>query len=433
MRLFISLTIFFLTLFSTLPAFSKVITQFVPFLTITEEYTDNYNQTKNNKADEFSTIYGAELSFGVIDQNGSMFLNYTPEYTDHADHNENDSWRHAISLEGQIQTSKHTIVTFSETYVRDLNRTVTTNTWEKHDTNNTSAGVLYAFGTRDSFGLNYTYSFDDYENPSADAYKSHNPSASFSYWVTPVLGLDLTAAYEKIEYDISTDEPETWSGHIRFLKSMTRHFDAYVSYAHTDTDQESGDHIIYHPSIGFDWRPTEDSGVSMGVGVLFQEWDNQNSTDSQDIFLDLNAYKTFDFSRKGTFSITGSSGYAPIGEDAASLGFNIYYETGFLLSYRLTRRLTGELNGSYQIDQYDTPGIDRTDNTLGIGAGLVWSPLQWLTLNLSYLFTDFNTDATAIEDYQENVGMFTIRMTPERPIRYQSSTPRATLENRLFE
>ncbi|MCD4722851.1 MAG: hypothetical protein K8S13_23785, partial [Desulfobacula sp.] len=89
--------------------------------------------------------------------------------------------------------------------------------------------------------------------------------------------------------------------------------------------------------------------------------------------------------------------------------------------------------GSYAIDQYDEPDINRKDNTLGIGAGLIWSPLQWLTLNLSWSFTDFDTDAAAREDYQENIGMFTISMTPSRPVRFQSSTPRATLENRLFD
>ncbi len=433
MMLKLSLTLFFLMCMSVSPAFSNVITQFTPSLSITEEYTDNYNQTQNNKEDDFSTSYGAGFSFGIIDQKASLFLNYNPAYTDFVDHNEDDSWSHNISLEGQIQASKNTSFTFSESFVRDLSRTVTTNSLEKHDTNTTSAGVLYEFGPRDSVGMDYTYSFDTYDNPSADEYSSHNPAAFFSYWFTPQYGIDLNASYEKTEYDISTDEPETWSGDIRLLKSMTRHFDTYVSYAHTYTDQDSGDHTIYNPSVGFDWRPTDDSGVSMGIGVLFQEWDNLNSDSSQDLFLEFDAYKTFDFSRRGTLSVTGSSGYTPTSEDAASLGFEIYYEAGLLLSYRITRNLTAESSGSYQISQYDEPGINRQDNTLELGAGLVWSPLRWLTVNLSYSFTDFSTDADTREDYQENVGMLTISMTPSRPVRMQSANPRAALENRLFD
>jgi opacity protein-like surface antigen len=281
--------------------------------------------------------------------------------------------------------------------------------------------------------MNYTYSFDSYDNPNADEYSSHNPSAFLSYWFNPQYGVDLNASYEKTEYDTSTDEPETWSGNIRFLKNMTRHFDTYVSYAHTFTKQNSGDHTIYNPSAGFDWQTAEDSGVSFGIGMLFQEWGSPISGNSEDLFLDLDVFKTFDFSRKGTLAVTGASGYTTTSDDAASLGFEIYYQAGLLLSYRLTRRLTAELNTSYEISQYDEPIINRQDNTFGLGAGLVWNPLQWLTVNLSYSFTDFNTDDPIREDYQENVGMLTISMTPSRPVRVQSANPRAALENRLFD
>ena len=91
MKFLSCLTIFFSTIFLVPPVFSKVITQFVPSLSITEEYTDNYNRTQNNKDDEFSTIYGAGFSLGLLDKNGSLFLSYNPEYTDHAEYDENDT------------------------------------------------------------------------------------------------------------------------------------------------------------------------------------------------------------------------------------------------------------------------------------------------------------------------------------------------------
>ncbi|MBU1193730.1 MAG: outer membrane beta-barrel protein [Proteobacteria bacterium] len=423
----------FILLFLTAPVFSEMRTQFVPSVSITEKYTDNHLQTENNKKDEFSTAYSAGLSFGLIDKNKSMFLEYRSGYTDYASFDEEDSWTHALSLNGQSQVSKHVNLSFSENYVRDLSRTLRTNTLEKHDVNTTSAGMTYEFGPENRLGLNYTYSFDDYEDPNADAHTSHTPSASFSYWFTPQWGMNLGASYEKTEYDISSNESETWSGNIRVLKSITRHFDTYVAYAHTFTDQVSGDHTIHNPSVGFDWRPTDDSGISIGLGVLFQEWDNQNSDDSRDLFLDLDMYKTFDFSRKSTLSITGSSGYRSTSEDAASLGFEIYYRAGALFSYRVTRRLTADLNASYQVSQFDEPGLNRQDNTLGLGAGLVWAPLQWMNTRLSYSFNDFDTNAALRDDYQENMVSFTISFVPSQPVRFGASTPRATLENQLFE
>ncbi len=419
-------------LISVAPAFSKVQTQFVPSVSITEEYTDNYNQTQNNKDDEFSTIYRAGFSFGLIGKNANMFLGYTPQYTDYNTYNENDAWRHEISLDAMMEMTEHTTLTFSESFVRDLNRSDRTNNFEEHDTNTTSAGLSYDFGERDTVGFNYEYSFDKYENPNADEFTTHNPSAFLSYWFTSQYGIQLNTAYEKTEFDVSTDEPKTISGDIRLLRSMTRHLDIYIAYAHTDTDRDSGDQTIYNPSAGFNWEPTEDSNISLGIGMLFQDWENQE--DSETVFLELDAFKTFNFSRRGTLSITGSSGYTPTSTTAASLGYEIYYQAGALLSYRITRRLTGELNSTYEISQFEDPSVDRQDNTIGLGAGLIWSPLQWLSINLSYSFIDFNTDDNVREDYQENVVRLTVSMTPSRPVRFQgSSTPRSTLEDRLFE
>jgi len=433
MKFSYSLIIFFLSLSLVSSAFSKVITQFVPSASISAEYTDNFHQTENNKDDDFSSIYGAGLSFGVIDKNASMFLNYNPEYTKHAEYSQYDAWRHDISLVGQYQATQHTSITFSENFVRDLNRTTRTNSWEQHDTNDLSAGVAYQFGPRDSVGVNYTYSFDKYDNPNFDEFKSHKPSAFFSYWFTPRFGFDSNASYEKIEYDISRNDQEIWSGDIRLLRSINQQLDIYISYAHEYIDERIGERTVYYPSIGFDWRPTEDSGVSVGVGTLVSEF--KYLSDLEQFFVEFDGYQNFDFTRKASLSITGSSGYEPIDEDAASLGFHIYYRIGFLFSYRLTQRMTAEFDSSYLIDQYDNPiiDIDREDDTLSIGAGLVWSPLKWLSLGLSWSFEDFNTDSTRRGDYQENIGLFSITMSPSTPVKYTSSTPRATLENRLFE
>ena len=422
----------FLTVFLASPAFSAK-QQFTPLIIISEEYTDNFNQSKNNKDDEFSTRYQVGLSFGVVDKQNSFFIAYNPNYIDYMDKNENDSLNHSVSLDAVLQTSQNTILSFSDSFDKSLSRTVRTNSFEQHDTNTGTAAFRYQFGKNNFFNLSYTYAFDNYDTPNIDEFETHRPSAYMMYWFTPKFGLDLNASYSKTAYEISFNDLETLQGDLRFIKKINPHLDAYVKYAHTFTEQTLGDYVIYNPSIGFDWTPTEDSGVSMGAGVLIQKWDNQNSEDSEDLFFELDVYKNFDFSRKGSLSITGSSGYESISEDAASLGFNIYYDAGFLWSYRLTRQVTAEVDGSYRIDQYDQQGIDRQDNTLGVGAGLVWSPLQWLTLNLSYSFTDFNTDAAIREDYQENIGLFTINMTPPRPAMFNSSTPRVTLENRLFE
>ncbi len=429
----IVLIVFFLIFLFVSPAFSKVITQFVPALSISGEYTDNFFRTEDDKDDEYSTIYGADFSFGVIGQKGNIFLTYAPEYTDHNELSEYDSWRHAATIDGSYQATRNTNLTFSESFVRDLDQSVRTNNFEKHDTNETSLGIVHQFGQRDSFGINYTYSFDIYDEANLDEFRRHNPSAFFGYWFSSKWGFDTNLSYSDTKYDIAVNDPKTWSGDIRLLRMINRHLDVYAKYAQSSTDQTLGAYDIYHPSIGFDWRPTDDSGIILGIGVLFQNWDIAGDYEKERFFLDLDMYKNFDLTRKSRLSITGESGYGDVDPSAASLGFNIYGQAGFLYTYQLLRNLATDLTGSYRVNQYEEVGlIDRTDNTLDLGAGLVWTPLRWLSIDLSYSFINFDTDAAGRDDYQENVGRLTFRFTPTQPVRFDDADPRRSLENRLF-
>lgn len=428
------LLIFFFALFFLIsPAFSKVRTEFVPSLSISAEYTDNYHRTEDDKDDEYMTLYGAGFSFEIIDQKGNMFLTYASEYTDYNEFNEDDSWRHDAAIEGSYQATRNTSLTFSESFVRDLNQSVRTNNFEQHDTNTTSVGIAHQFGQRDSFGINYTYSFDIYDEANLDEYKRHSPSVFFDYWFSPLWGFDTNLSYSNTKYDIAGDDPITWSGDIRLLRMINPHLDVYARYGQSSTDQTFGAYDIYHPSVGFDWRPTDDSGITLGVGVLFQNWDIPGDYPKERFFLDLDMYKIFDLTRKSRLSITGITGYGDVDPTAASLGFNIFGQAGFLYTYQLLRNLSSDINGSYRVNKYEQIGVaDRTDNTLNLGAGIVWTPLRWLSIDLSYSFVNFDTDSAERGDYQENVGRLTIRITPPQPVRFTDTNPRKSLENMVF-
>jgi opacity protein-like surface antigen len=83
------------------------------------------------------------------------------------------------------------------------------------------------------------------------------------------------------------------------------------------------------------------------------------------------------------------------------------------------------------LSEYDEPGVDRKDQTMTLGAGLVWSPLRWLSFNFSYTFTDFNTDSV-LDDYQEHRAFISTTLRPSEPLQLNPSTPRQVLEGRLF-
>ena len=429
--IFAALFFLIITFIFTIPGFCAK-KQFTPSVSITEKYTDNFHQTQNNKDDEFSTQYKAGFSFGVIDKQNSLFLEYSPQYTDYMDQDGHDSWNHTASLNAVLQKSKNTRFTFSDSFNRSLSRTVRTNSFEKHDTNTATAALNHQFGKKDSYNLSYTYTFDDYDNANQDEFKTHRPSAYLAYWFSPQFGIDLNASYSKTDYEISSDNLETLKGDLRFIKKINRHLGAYVKYAHTHTDQNTGDHVVYNPSAGLDWQPTDDSSIVIGGGVLFQKYENNSNDDSEKLFLEFDIYKNFSFSKRNNLSVTGSSSYNDIDDEASSLGFTISHRIGFLHSYKLTKKLTSEVNGSYNLSDYDEPGVDREDKTLNLGAGLNWSPLKWLKCNFSYGFTDFNTSDTTREDYQEHTASVSISVIPSESLRIKSSDPRDVLENKIF-
>jgi len=428
--IFTTLVFFFVILFLTPLSFSAQ-KQFTPLITITEEYTDNFYHNKNNKDDEFSTSYQAGLSFGIMDKQNSFIIEYSPDYTDYEDKNEYDSLNHSISINAVFQASKKTILTFSDSFDRSLSRTVRTNRFEKHDTNTGTASLRHQFGKNDYFSLSYTYAFDNYENPNQDDFKTHRPSAYVMYWLSPQFAMDLNASYSTTEYDISTDDLDTLQGDLRFLKKINPHLNAYVKYAHTDMKQNSGDSVIYNPSVGIDWNPSEDSGIALGGGVLFRHYENNVYDDSKRFFLEFDIYKNFSISRRNLLSITGSSSYNDIDEDAASLGFAINYQIGFLHTYRFTKRLSSEFRGTYYLSEYDETALNRKDNTMSLGAGLVWTPLRWLQFNFSYGFTNFKTNSP-LDDYQEHSAFISTTLTPQDPLQVNSTSPRQVLEGRLF-
>lgn len=446
---------------------ARMITQIVPTLTITEEYKDNYFKTETDTFEEWITSYELGFSVGFLSKRNKLYLEYNPEYMDYKNQNERDGLAHNASLSAACQVTQHTSAkadisydghngnntgeswehsasasvdsqlaktvktSLAYDYSNSYDQQVRTGDYKEHQTHSASTSIRKAFGPRNSMGANVSYETDSYKDSDADEYKRYEPSAFLNYWFTRMDGIETNLEYEDKTFDsIDGKDYQTIAGDIRYIRKFTRHFDTYIKYRHYVSDREDGDHIIYHPSVGFDWDITEDSGVSIGIGMLFHDWDNENGN-STDPFLDLNVYKVFNFSPKGSLYITGSSSYDESGEEAASLGYNMSYQAGCYLNYMLARRLSSHLFCSYELQQFkDT--VDRQDDTYEIGGGLTWNPLKWLQVSADATHTNFKTDDASRDNYQDNTITVFVRFIPETPIRPDKVLSRKSLETALF-
>ncbi|OGQ89480.1 MAG: hypothetical protein A2464_03290 [Deltaproteobacteria bacterium RIFOXYC2_FULL_48_10] len=449
-------------------AFSKMITQITPTVTISEEYSDNYLKTAANKQEEYITSYGLGFTLGFLDKKSEIYLAYNPVYKDYknldsrdglfhnatldgkftptrftnvnahvayttnTDNNDGESWQNIASVFGNTRILKNTILDYSESYSRNFNQRERTGDYREHDINRTSAGITQQFGENDRVGARFLYSFDKSATADADDHKKYRPSAFATYWLTPLNGLDTNLAYENTDFDTSSNDIQTYSGHLRYLRKFSNHFDGYLKYRHSYSERDTGNHTIYHPSVGFDWEVTEDSGISLGIGVLFHEWDNANK-DKTDPFLDMDAYKIFNFSRRGSLSVTASSGYTEADDNAASLGYTTYYQAGTRLNYQLLKQLSSNVFSSYRLNDYQETGVGRKDNRLTMGGGLSWLPLRWLQFRLTYTYTDFDTDAeTQRGDYTENRAFLSVNFIPKQPVRMDFTPSRQSFEGEIY-
>lgn len=513
-KFYVQTLLVLILLFASIPsAHSGRITQLVPTLTITEEYSDNYLQKENNKQKEYITSVGLGFSVGFLTRTRKIYLGYDPtfvkhdnidsserlenrvsvdgefnpskhtsfdahlSYAGHSETNVGDSWQNIASLSGDSQLTKHTNFTLFQEYSNNFDQQERTGDYKEHTLNSTLAGISKKFGKKDRMGMDFSYEFDDYKDSDADTYTQYNPSGFITYWLTPLNGLDSNFSYEKRKLDDASNDIETYTAHLRYLRNFSRHFDGYVKYRHYYSDQDSGEHIIYHPSVGFDWEVTKDSGISLGIGALFHDRENSDSG-SVDPFVDIDVYKDFNFSRNRTLSITATSGYQESTGEDIDQGFSKYYRAGFQYDHQLQKRLFSSLFGSCTLNQFDQSSttrdrnedtitylagvqldyqlqerlflnlfgtyeqtqfhelvIDRQDNTMTLGAGFSWSPLRWLRFHLSYNYIDFDTDSTEREDYKENQALFSVSFIPARPVRLETSPiepSRKTLEKKLF-
>lgn len=440
--------------------------KFIPVVYISEGYTDNYEVTQTDRQEEWYTSYGIGLFLVMQEKNGRVVLNYTPEFIDydvhdeqdtwqhnasffgdwqhsrkfrtdfrfnydgHGDNNEKETWEHGAYLGSEYDFTKYTNFFISGQFFNTFDRQTRTGDWQESEELTATSGLKNEFAKDSVIEIEYTFSTVDYEKDNIDDYKEHSPSVNLSYALGSRYGIDLNLLYEERKYDVSDDDSQTYTGEFRLIRKFSPRFQIYGKYEHSYTKEESGDNTVYYPSMGFDWDVSEDSGVSMGVGYMIRKWENED--DQEGLFVDADVFKTFDITRRCALTLSGSSGYDATSDDAASLGFQIYYQAGFLLSYQALRTLSTLLKASYVRDEYDEPDVDRTDDTVNAAAGMLWGPFSWMQVSLLYEYEDYKTDAPERESYYENRGTVTVILYPRKPPEYGKADSRENIENRIY-
>jgi len=432
---------------------------FLPRISLTEEYTDNLYLTEENEEDEFITVISIGFTTELLWQNSGIELSYDPARVLYHEFSENDTWRHTALLYGWTNLTRNNLLEVRNAFVRtedpfdeeEINNlrsddpaigadpTLRTSR-EPYIRNTASLRFTNRFGENDSIYLEYAYGILENEDKTLEDNTRHIPSAGLTYWFTPRWGSEIIVSYTKAEYDREdefftspdagdpSDDFNQWEGSIRLIKQFSRQFEGHLGYSHIYFDSEETvteeDYQIYNPFIGFDYSIAEDKTIAVDVGYFYQDY--KEETDERDddsgITADAIFEKTF---RRGSVSLTGSAGYFGAYFGAEDLGMSMFYEADINADYNLTRRVTGDVFGSYRQDKYEDEAPVRKDKTTTSGVGLTYGYERWLSSNInfsirveySYRNFDSNIETDDVNDYVENRGLLSITLTRSQPYR----------------
>lgn len=404
---------------------------FTPRIAVGEEYTDNYFLTKGNKTDEFITTISPGFTAQLLGKTSGAEISYDPEYAVYDKYTENNTWRHNAQFSGWAELTKNTRLDIRDSFLLtedpiskddiaiirtedpafQIDSTIRKSR-QTYYTNNVRANLTYQFGKSDSINLGYAHYLLENDAPDIEDKQRHNPFIGLTYWFAPQWGFKADGAYTKGEFDTSDDLDE-WQGSTRLTRKFTRHFDGYVRYAHTarNYEGETEDDKTYNPSVGISYAIEEDISLAFDVGYFVNDYEQREDKSG----LTGNASLTKQF-RRGSINLSGLGGYDYSNFGAENLGFSEFYEAAGSATYQITKRISGNVFGSYRNNEYKDITPEREDRTARAGLGLTIQPLEWMSIGLNYTFRSLDSTIDTNE-YEENRGLIRITLSPSTPFR----------------
>ncbi len=423
----------FIIVLSAIPASAG--TTITPSLTVSEEYTDNVDRDATSERDDFITVISPGIRIDVAEPRHRASLSYSPGFAFHHRDSDNDYVRHNADALFSAQLSKQTDLTVTDRFLRteeprtsgdeesevygewiDPTLRRGRKTWYS---NTAGVSLQHRFGKEDSFGIGYRHRLVENDDPLLEDSQRHTPWVRLSHWFNRSFGMDTDLSYERGLFESDTqDDMEQYQGTVRAIHRIDPHFQWFLRYTHTETDYDglTPDYTIYDPGVGFSWTIAEDTTLELDVGYFWQERDGTN--EESGLSFKGNLGKTWRI-KKGSFRLSGGSGYEEASYGAESLGLDIYYQAQAAASYDFTRELSLIANASYRYNKYVNTTPRREDDVYNTSVGFRYRPsaLRWMSLALTGQRYDVQSN-DADSDVTENSVMFSVSLAPVAPYRW---------------
>jgi hypothetical protein len=394
---------------------------FSPRLTLRGEYTDNFYRTADDKQDEYISSVAPGATLGFRGATGELTLSYDPTYVTYAETDQEADWRHFGALNGYWAFSRQTRLDFtnsltvSEDPADDPSSVIITQGRNRYTRYTGDAHITHQFGRQSSAGIGYYFSSLDNEQDYVEDSQERRPYLDLTAWFGESrYGMQTHIDYTVGDFETSDDFTSVY-GYLRLMRRISRNLDLYIQYAHTVTDYDglTEDYSVYSPSVGFHYLVTEQTTIDLALGYFVQDF--KDSEDNSGAILTGDLTTSWSFPR-GTFALTGSSGYRADSFTTDSLGFYYYAGLTGRLDYGFTQHFRGDLFGGYRYAQYFDTDPEVKDNSVNAGVGLSYQALSWMAFRLEYRYeTVDSTDDT--RELTENSVFLSVTFEPANPYR----------------
>ena len=400
------------------PACAEVKVEITPRIELGTEYDDNLYLESEDEQSDFIYTASPAIVLDLVSEKGNLAFEYGPTFVRYQDHDENNTVRHSGSLDFNRALSEHLDFAFSDTYLRSEDPLAESQQVEEvegvretrnvYQRNTSQASLSYRFGPENVASGGLSHSWLENEDPELDDSTVLSPFVNVTYWLDVQNGLGLHYTYTDARFSVEDGEAQDdYTGHsmgIDYTRRFSKHTSGMVGYDYTtrDFDGDTSDYDVHNPWLGMTHAFSPWTTVTAHVGYFFQERDTGEDADGPSF--DASLTRRFE---RGNLSLAAQGGWDEAFQEAEQRGFSQYWSVRAKGDYALQERLKGFAGLSYRMDMQEQEPADQEWTTWRADCGIDWSFWRWLSVRLSYAYTERDDDVDR-DDYTDNRVMLTI-------------------------
>lgn len=407
---------------------------FTPAIGIGAEYSDNIYLTHDDKVSDTVLYASPQVTWDLSGERNSLILFFSPTFRNYVKGSEENVTHYNASLSSAIPVSKDTVFELTDTFllsddpVEDLEDRSIRKTRAIYHRNTTQMGVKSQFGPFESTYVQCAYSVLRNDDPSVQDSDEFTPSAGLtlrflSQWLLSIDGSYTLGEFFSLpdeERSSGTEDFDEIKTSVKLSRRMTDYIDFFARYSQSFMRYKGlmEDYDVMEPALGISVKMDEAPLFSIQVGYYLMK--RYGAEDEGGLTVSGDLGRSFRF-KKGSFRLSGSSGYDESYFGAENLGFSIYHQGSADIAYALTQKVTYELNTQVRSDRYKNLGYKRIDTKCQVATGVRYSLREWVSIRLSYEYTNVDVNAAHIRnqetdwDYEENRLVLEAFFSPAAP------------------